>query len=314
MAMEFIVLASGSSGNASFVGVDGFGLLIDFGLGPRQLETALARAGKQWTHVKAVMLTHTHGDHWNERTLAQMRDLRIPLVCHPDHQRTLKSSSSVFADLRTRDLIQSYELETIFQMDANLSCLPFPVRHDGGMTCGFRFEGLPDLFGQSPALGYAADLGSWDIQTVQKLANVDVLAVEFNHDVILQKASNRSRRTIARNLGHAGHLSNDQAAALVRAVLDASEPGRLQHVVQLHISESCNRPALVEGVMQHLVAQSAQHLQVHLTHARRTSPILSFGGRHDWLTARKRSNGRARADRRATPARFLQPFLPGCQE
>src|SRR5262245_25334810 len=48
MALRFTVLASGSAGNASLVESDGFGLLLDAGLGPRQLAARLAAAGSSW--------------------------------------------------------------------------------------------------------------------------------------------------------------------------------------------------------------------------------------------------------------------------
>ena len=45
---RFTVLASGSSGNASLLEADGFGLLIDIGLGPRQLTARMAASGRSW--------------------------------------------------------------------------------------------------------------------------------------------------------------------------------------------------------------------------------------------------------------------------
>ena len=63
MAVRFTVLASGSGGNASFLEAGDFGLLLDIGLGPRQLAKRLAAAGAGWSRVRAVLLTHTHSDH-----------------------------------------------------------------------------------------------------------------------------------------------------------------------------------------------------------------------------------------------------------
>ena len=40
---------------------------------------------------------------------------------------------------------------------AGLSCRPFSVSHDGGLTCGFRFEGPRDVLGHAWALGYALE-------------------------------------------------------------------------------------------------------------------------------------------------------------
>jgi glyoxylase-like metal-dependent hydrolase (beta-lactamase superfamily II) len=90
MSARFTVLASGSSGNASLLEWDGFGLLIDCGLPPRELGRRLAAVGRGWEHVSAVLLTHTHGDHWNRFTLGHLARLRRPLVAHPRHHDALE--------------------------------------------------------------------------------------------------------------------------------------------------------------------------------------------------------------------------------
>ena len=55
MGLRFTVLASGSAGNASLIETGGFGLLLDAGLGPRQLATRLAAVGASWQDVHAVI-------------------------------------------------------------------------------------------------------------------------------------------------------------------------------------------------------------------------------------------------------------------
>src|SRR5262249_32611360 len=124
---------------------------------------------------------------------------------------------------------------------------PLPVRHDGGATFGFRLEAAPDLFGRATCLAYAADLGCWDDALADAMSDVDLLAVEFNHDVELEYASGRMPRLIARVLGDEAHLPNARGAALVRAVPPRSPPGRPRPLAQLHLSRDCNRPALARA-------------------------------------------------------------------
>src|SRR5262245_66357528 len=96
MVAQFTVLASGSSGNASLLQGDGFGVLIDAGLGPRRLSERLDEAGAGWRRVHAVILTHVHGDHWKERTLVHMQRQGIPLYCHVQHARYPTAVSEAF--------------------------------------------------------------------------------------------------------------------------------------------------------------------------------------------------------------------------
>src|SRR5262249_32951214 len=159
-------------------------------------------------------------------SLAHLRRRGVPLLCHPGHHDTLGLYSPAFAELHAAGLVRAFEPGADFALAPNLRCRALPLRHDGGPTFGFRFEATSALFGRPAALGYAADLGSWDDGLADALADVDVLAVEFNHDVELERLSGRMPRLIARVLGDDGHLSNAQAAALVRAVLTRSPAGR----------------------------------------------------------------------------------------
>src|SRR4051794_10508105 len=103
--MRFCVLASGSSGNASLLRAGAFGVLLDIGLGPRTLARRFSEAGSSWEHVHAAVLTHIHGDHWNENTLAFLRRRQIPLYCHREHASALKFDSPAFAELLEDDLL-----------------------------------------------------------------------------------------------------------------------------------------------------------------------------------------------------------------
>ena len=102
MVLRFTVLASGSGGNACVVETDGFTVLLDAGLGPRQLAARLAAANLSWAEMDAVILTHTHTDHWNERTFAHLHKMQRPLYCHPGHELWLMNSSPAFGSLRER--------------------------------------------------------------------------------------------------------------------------------------------------------------------------------------------------------------------
>src|SRR5438067_10248 len=98
--------------------------------------------------------------------------------------------------LEAAGLVHDYQAGHDLGLSRGLRCLPLPVRHDGGETFGFRVEARADLFGAGSALAYASDLGCWDATLAASLADVDLLALEFNHDVGLELASGRSPRLI----------------------------------------------------------------------------------------------------------------------
>jgi phosphoribosyl 1,2-cyclic phosphodiesterase len=304
MSLRFSVLASGSSGNASLLQAGAFGVLLDFGLGPRSLGQRLEAVGASWHHVHAAILTHLHSDHWRERSLARLHRLGAPLYCHAEHAVFLSQTSPAFRALDADELVRLYESGEELRLGERLRCVPVPLPHDCGATFGFRFEGPRDIFGHAERLAYATDLGSWTNELARFFANVDLLALEFNHDVELEAQSRRSPELIARVLGDEGHLSNAQAAALVNAVLGLSEPGRLRHVVQLHLSGDCNRPQLAAMAARAVVAEWDVSIAVHTARQDRPGPRLALGA--SWPVRR-----RVRRVRRRSPVLSYQPLLPG---
>jgi phosphoribosyl 1,2-cyclic phosphodiesterase len=302
MGLRFTVLASGSGGNASLVESDGSGVLIDIGLGPRQLAGRLAKAGLDWSRVQAVLLTHTHSDHWKDATLATLCQRGIPLFCHADHHITLRTSSDAFLQIVEAGLVRPFRAGEDFELLGRLRCRPLPVRHDGGATFGFRLDGVADLFGNALSLAYVADLGCWDDALAESLADVDLLAIEFNHDVDMQYDSGRGHHLIERVLGDEGHLSNEQAADLVRAVLARTASRRLRHLVQLHLSRECNRPSLARKAAEALRDSLEELFEIHT--AEQDVP-----GRTVQLGFATNPTRRFRRARRAAPA--PEPWLPG---
>jgi len=279
--------------------VNDFGVLIDVGVGPRLLASRLTALGRSLNNVHAVVLTHTHADHWNERTLAFLRERGIALYCHPDHCTTLVAASSTFAKLRHARLVHEYEPSRAIKLSPRMTCTPFSVRHDD-TTCGFRFDATAGDTDSRKSVGYAADLGCWDQEIVSALADVDVLALEFNHDVALERASGRSNELILRVLGNDGHLSNDQAAELLREVLLRSPNARLRHLVQLHLSRQCNRVELAIAAARAVVAELQAEMTIHTAMQFRAGPCLIVS---------HRSSGSVPL--RIVESPYVQAMLPG---
>jgi phosphoribosyl 1,2-cyclic phosphodiesterase len=309
MTLRYTVLASGSGGNASLIQTEDAGVLLDAGLGSRTLEARLSAAGRSWECIQAVILTHTHTDHWQDSTLQQLHRRGIPLYCHREHHQALAAFSAAFPRLADAGLLRPFEPGEVFAVAPGLRCRAFPVSHDSGATFGFRFEGQPDLFGNCCALAYVADLGTWDEAVLEHLVEVDLLALEFNHDVGLECESGRMPALIARVLGDEGHLSNDQAAALLREVLRRSTPGRLRYLVQLHLSRDCNRRELAAAAAEAVFAEMQQTCAVHTASQVVPSECFQLGEPAGKV---RRPRPRAAAPRRpARPKWPGQPELPG---
>lgn len=299
MTVRFTSLASGSAGNASLLEVGGFGLLLDCGVGPHVLTERLTAIGRSWDSVSAVLLTHTHRDHWNRLTLAHLRRLNIPLVAHADHFTTMATCRE-YDPMRRAGLLRTFAADEPFELRPSLMCRAVEVPHDSSPTFGFRIDGRDGLFESAWSVGYASDVGHPTEELATAFAGVDLLAIEYNHDVRMQRASRRPKMLIDRVLGSHGHLSNGQAGDLTRAI---AETGNLRAIVQLHLSRECNTPELA-----HAAATSAlkEFPETQVITASQFVPTVPF----DLLPRPVRRRTLVRTTRFRTS---LQPTLPGLE-
>ncbi|MHB1559125.1 MAG: MBL fold metallo-hydrolase [Isosphaeraceae bacterium] len=297
--MQFAVLASGSRGNATLVRGNGPGLLIDAGLGPKAMASRLESVGARWSDVAAVALTHTHHDHVDAGTFAELARQGISLYCHDGHRAALARNAS-FRQLDEAGLVTTYG-DRPFLTSTGARIEPFPVEHDGGATFGFRIEVSSARRTRPVSIGYLADSGCWSESMADILADVDVLGVEFNHDEAMQKSSGRPWILVRRNLGDHGHLSNRQGAELVEAVLRRSRRGTIRHIVLLHLSQQCNSPALAIDAARSAIRAAGRRVVVHAASQDPAHPILWVRpGRRGAPVAARTSS--ARVSNRTSPA------------
>lgn len=306
MTARFTVLASGSSGNAALLEHNGFGLLIDCGLHPRFLTARLQSIGANWNRVSAVVLTHTHTDHWKDATLADLNARKIPFYAHPKHFAFLDPRSNGFGYLNDNGLAREYS-DAAFELAPGLVCRPIRVSHDSVPTYGFRVEAHDGGTGPAWAVGYASDLGCGSSELIEAFAGVDVLAIEYNHDEMMERASPRPRFLVDRVLGDMGHLSNTQAAELTATIAGRSGEGFPGALFQLHLSRDCNTPELA--------AVAGREALVGLNPATEViTATQDFATKSISLARRANSANRAVARVKQQKRRVVQPSLPGFDE
>jgi phosphoribosyl 1,2-cyclic phosphodiesterase len=176
--LRFRSLGSGSSGNATLVeagnGVHVRRLLVDCGLGIRQLDARLAQAGVAPGGIDAVFITHEHGDHIGCARAFALRE-RIPVwMSHGTHAAIdAPDFDGLLRVARDADSIDLGELQL----------QPFTVPHDAReplqLTCT---DG-------AATLGVLTDLGHATAYVLQRLAGCHALLLECNHDPDLLAAS-----------------------------------------------------------------------------------------------------------------------------
>jgi phosphoribosyl 1,2-cyclic phosphodiesterase len=219
------ILSSGSGGNAALLRAGGTTILVDAGLGPRELRTRLAGAGVGAFGLDHVLLSHAHLDH--ARSAGKIaRDFRA--VLHAPESLLRHRSCVLAKQMATMPVNGEFSLDVVGE--APLSVRTVQVPHDCDPTVGFRFEH------RGRVLVYVTDLGEARDELVHACRDPHVLVVESNPDVELLIRGAYPAELKRRVLGPRGHLSNDQAADLVGALAGP----RLHTLVLAHLSEKNN--------------------------------------------------------------------------
>lgn len=236
MSIEICVLASGSGGNCTLLRTPAGSMLLDAGLGPRGAARRMAGTGASVNDVRAICLTHLDRDHFSLRWRNLLIERQIRVFCHADLADMLRGW------LGAEVAGQVIAFDGAFTPLAGLHVVPFCVPHDDGCCCAFVIEGF------GARIGFATDLGRVPPGLIEHFGSLDVLAIESNYDPQMQLGSARPEFLKRRIMGGRGHLSNEQAFAAVRQILDRHQRLRRplpSHIVLLHRSRQCNCPNLV---------------------------------------------------------------------
>jgi phosphoribosyl 1,2-cyclic phosphodiesterase len=226
MMLRIQVLASGSSGNATLVTAGRTSILLDAGIPGTKLAKAVREAGADPDSLAGVFVSHEHSDHIRGLEVFLKRR-RVPLF----------ASSEVVGSSRL-DMALLHGVEEVragcpVEVGA-LRVTPFLVPHDAASTFGFVLEA-----GGIRAV-QATDMGKPTQLLRERLRGAHCVLLEFNHDLDRLMASHYPLDIKMRIRGTLGHLSNDQAASVVRESLD----GEVQALYLMHLSEANNHPSL----------------------------------------------------------------------
>jgi len=233
--LRFCCLGSGSEGNSTVVEAgDGVGVtrvLLDNGFNVRQLRGRLARAGLDIDDLDAIVLTHEHSDHVGG-VRGLLRQAPLPVYCSAGTARAA-SLETVFTEVVAGECVAIGALRLV----------PYAVSHDAE-------EPLQYVLGDgNRRLGVLTDVGAPGEDALNALAGVDALLLECNHDVDMLRACAYPPFLKARILGDHGHLSNLQAADLLRRL----DRRRLQLVAAAHLSRRNNHPRLAQAALATVV-------------------------------------------------------------
>lgn len=242
MSLYITSLNSGSNGNCYYIANDTEAVLVDAGLSCRETEKRMRRLDLSMDKVKALFISHEHGDHIRGvESIAAKHKLPVYITAETFRQSKLRiDSSRVF----------SFQAYTSIHI-GGLSVMAFPKFHDAIDPHSFVISG------NGVKVGVFTDIGATCSHVIDNFSECHAVFLEANYDADMLENGRYPYHLKKRIRGGHGHLSNTEALELFLA----HRPGFLSHLLLSHLSKDNNDPDLA--------------LRMFTAHARNTNVVVA---------------------------------------
>ncbi len=225
---RFESFGSGSSGNAYYICTEAGAILIDAGVAIRRFQKDMRNYGASLGKVAGILVTHNHVDH--VRCLGILNNKHeIPVYLTDLTMQGIKENPVITKKPNTANS-HIIEKDKSFRI-LDLEITPFEVPHDSKDCVGYFIRHGATTF------CIVTDCGNWTDTIDKYVAQAEHIVLESNYDPIMLSSGpypiflqNRIRN------GH-GHLSNDQAAEVIK-----QHQHHLKNIWLCHLSEKNNTP------------------------------------------------------------------------
>ena len=251
-------LNSGSNGNCYYVGNADEAILVDAGISCKETEIRMTRLGLTMSKVKAIFISHEHGDHI--RGLKVMaKKYRIPVYITPDTMNNCRLTLP-------EELVHTFTSHETVQIGSlHITC--FPKIHDAAEPHSFLVS-CGDI-----KVGVFTDLGIVCEQLTLHFKQCNAAFLEANYDEELLHNGKYPYYLKQRISSGMGHLSNKQALEL----FINSRPANLSHLLLAHLSKDNNDPEVVE----YMFNQHAENTMIIIASRHAETPLFTVTGVSD---------------------------------
>ncbi len=243
--MRIEVLASGSTGNCTYVETEDHKILIDSGISKRTIDAELEKLNVSFDQIDTILITHEHDDHIRSLCTVLKKGKLLCYMTNGTYQAILNGKNESlkpviqekFANgslILLNRLVNSILYEPLLLNKTEITILP--TFHDALESVGFKIKD------SHQTLVYITDTGYVHQALYETISNADCYVLEFNHDPYILMSSDRAYSLKKRILSDHGHLSNEDAAVTLAHVL--GEKTKL--VFYAHISQECNLAEIIE--------------------------------------------------------------------
>lgn len=213
------MLASGSSGNVTYIETPKRKILVDAGLSGSKIKQGLAQINRDISMIDTILVTHEHSDHIKGLgVLARKYD--VDLYANELTWRAIGEKCGQI-DNKQKHIMERGEIITLDDIDI----LSFGVSHDAANPQFYAFQKDGKQFTMLTDTGYVSD------RLRALLRNSDAYLIESNHDLDMLRMGRYPWALKQRILGDEGHLSNeDGALAMAEMIGDRTKRIYLGHL------------------------------------------------------------------------------------
>jgi len=227
MSLFTTSLNSGSNGNCYYVGNSREAVLIDAGISCRETEKRMKRLGLDMKIVKAIFISHEHGDHICGAE-ALVAKYKIPVFITP---ATIRNSNLRIDNNLVMNFVSNKPVSI-----GKLSVLPFRKQHDATDPHSFVVSG------NDVSIGIFTDIGMACSNVIQNFKKCNAVYLEANYDEDMLENGRYPPHLKKRISSDHGHLSNRQALDL----FIQHKPSFMTHLYLSHLSKDNNAPEMVK--------------------------------------------------------------------
>lgn len=261
MSLHFSVLASGSSGNAFYIGTEKERILVDAGLSGKELTRLLSEVDIDPSTLTKILVTHEHSDHIKGLGIFA-RKYQLPIYANQKTWKAMESSLGKLS-LDQKFVFNMEEVKTFGDIDVE----SFGVSHDAIEPMFYTFHH------NGKKVAIVTDLGYVSERIKKTVYDADALIFEANHDVEMLRMGRYPWSVKRRILGDTGHVSNDDCALALRDIID----NKTKRIYLAHLSKDNNMKELaklsVESGLREFGFDIGNRLSIHDTDPHTPTPI-----------------------------------------
>lgn len=199
-SLQFSILASGSSGNCTYIESANQRILVDAGLSGKKIEGLFSQINRNIAELDAIFVTHEHKDHIHGVGVLSRR-YNIPVYAN---SKTWQAMDSMLGKIAA-DNRRIIETDTMLSL-GDIDILTYDVSHDAVHPQFYAFQKGKKQFVMLTDTGYVSD------RLRSLLRNASAYLIESNHEIEMLRYGNYPWSLKQRILSDKGHLSNEDGA------------------------------------------------------------------------------------------------------